>query len=71
MPGIDRECEGDGATHYMACKCREEYFEELARENERLREALKTLSAWWLRWESNGRMLGMMDFARAALKGKS
>ena len=26
MPGIDRECEGEAATHHLACKCREEYF---------------------------------------------
>ena len=26
MPGVDKECEGNGATHHFACKCREEYF---------------------------------------------
>lgn len=26
MPGIDKECQGEGATHHFACRCREEYF---------------------------------------------
>lgn len=36
MPGIDKDCEGDGATHHLACKCREAYFSKVEK---RLKDA--------------------------------
>lgn len=52
MPGVDKECEGIGATHWFACKCREKRFEmihiknvELEAENRKLRSALSELWA--------------------------
>jgi len=29
MPGVDRECEGPGATHHHACACREQRFQRM------------------------------------------
>lgn len=26
MPQVDKQCQGNGATHHHACKCREEFF---------------------------------------------
>lgn len=40
MPRVDTECEGPGATHYHACKCREEYFATIEK---RLKKAVETL----------------------------
>lgn len=45
MPGIDKECEGKGATHHMACACREEGFRKMEVENIKLREALHEVFA--------------------------
>lgn len=37
---IDTECEGPGATHHFACKCREEMFEKLRVENAELKSIM-------------------------------
>lgn len=29
MPYVDKECEGNGATHHYACHCREQYFRKI------------------------------------------
>lgn len=37
---IETECEGPGATHHFACKCREEMFEKMRVENEELKSIM-------------------------------
>lgn len=44
MPGIDRECKGNGATHHHACKCREAHFTEVEAKLKIAREALEFYS---------------------------
>ncbi len=38
MPGVDKECEGPGATHHFACQCREEYFSKIEEAFIKIRE---------------------------------
>ncbi len=42
MPRVDKQCEGPGATHHFACKCREEQF---SRHEARLKHAEKVIRA--------------------------
>lgn len=43
MPGIDKECLGEGATHHLACKCREAHFALLEAKLALAREALEEI----------------------------
>jgi hypothetical protein len=68
MPFIDKECEGPGATHHFACKCREEYFAKL-------REALEYIAEMPNRIGIDADCEGApakdcWHIARAALEGK-
>ncbi len=37
MPGVDNDCDGPGATHHFACKCREDFFRSLLKEIDQLK----------------------------------
>ena len=47
MAGVDRECEGNRATHHHACKCREEYFRRLQEALKHIKRVVGTSTEAW------------------------